>query len=497
MRRQGIYRKFAQLLMVLGILLLGMQVVAQDEVSTYTAPNGTYAFDYPADWFIVGVEGKNVFLSNFELPNQAGQVLMRMTIDNIAPIEDPMDAIDLVLTTSREPFEEFTPMTIGDHPAVYAEASDDELGRAIFSLVLLEDNIMASLSAITTDTSVTLDDFRPVFMLMIESVVYAPQMILPVSELPEVAVDASELNETYLPEEAEFTFRYPAGWVTIPQDVRGVMVSSTVPSDETPPDYTIQVLITDIPANFTEPVNFLYDAMYLMSDSLFGVGDPVIAEGNLDGRRVLYTDDERIEMGTVVVLQVDEGMLAGFLSTSETMERSSLETQIFAIASTLEIIEPELEQLTVDTSDLTNRYQFNDLFTVDYPAEWLLDESETFFELTNMASDGETVAEGQVNVIVTVFSKSSENQSDMPLVEIAQSMQAPGREVAPAEEILLNETQVVVMPMGLEGMDGIVVFIPLTDDLVGEVLAFTRADGLEAFEDTIYAIASTIQIVER
>lgn len=483
----------------LGLLLVLLAVFpafAQDETILYTTTDGKFQFEIPADWEFMKEEEGRVFLVHVGDVAQYTTISIGMT-DTAPMFENNLEAVQFMLG-SEATLDDFEAQQIGDYKVLIQEVDGEEIDT-IFAIILMEDGVVGVLKANVLDSPVELDFLRPIAESIIASITYIEPASDPFDELDLISPDISELTASYESESGLFAFDYPEDWVI--EDYTDVILLATSELTATSaPDMGIQFGVSHNPTWSGKSEAFLHFLLNSMMDYVSSSEDAYIVDFNLDGRHASRVQDDSTANEIVLLaLALDDDIFVAMIGAPSDYDSEEAESIMFAIASTLRVIEPDRELIEVDTSMLTETYSGLDgRYTFNYPDDWVLDTSGELVQLYSTAEgEPDTINDNQVILTVNVFSKSKEEEFDAnaTLVEVAETIQSPTRlESTPAMEIMINDTPAVVMDMGMSGMDGIVIYVSLNNDLVGQVIAFANPGDFEQYKEIILAITSSIKL---
>ena len=98
------------LALLIVFVLFGMMTQAQDLTETYTAPDGSFAFDYPAGWVVDDSE------ANIVLGSPDGLIIGVLNIDVTSRVGTdltPVETLDLLMNFTQFPADEATTVRMG------------------------------------------------------------------------------------------------------------------------------------------------------------------------------------------------------------------------------------------------------------------------------------------------------------------------------------------------------------------------------------------------
>lgn len=478
------------------VMLFSLSTYAQDDVDLFTTSDGKFAFEIPYNWELMKEEDGRItiiYVGDEDITQYT--VISLGFIDGAPTFEDNDDAVQFMLGRNTTA-DDFETEQIGDYTVLLREQDKNE-ADTLFAIVLLDDGVIGAVQANEMDFLAELDELRPVVDAIITSVIYIEPQSDPLDSLELITVDTSDLTLDY-ESEKDITFRYPEGWVIQSLGNEVILVATSEFTGVAAPDFGIQIFTSPNPPGATTSGEFLHELLPILMDSLEFSSNAEIVDINLDGRRAAYVEDSSKEIILLAVI-IDAKGFAAFIGLPGEEPHPDAETITYAIASTLQRIPPDMESVEVDTSTLTKTHSAaNGLYTFSYPEEWRVNDSDGMVQVFNSEDSlDDKIDENEINIIVTVFSKSKEEGIDRnaTLVEVAEAIQSPTRlNDTPPTELLINGTPAVMMDMGIAGIGGKVVYVELNSDLVGQVMTIINEGDFNMYQETVLAIASSIEL---
>jgi hypothetical protein len=461
-------------------LLLVTPVYGQNNKNLYKSENHRFLLSVPDGWVVIGELDDTIHLIPEDKMDDASAILSLYLIDDALRFDNAFDILNYKFPHITFNIDDFVVMPFGSYVGGYLVESNRLYATTIFT-----DDVVGV--ATLSEYQISSFDLRPSIVRdILTSVTYMP---------PLLPFEIDDLTETYIADNQVYSFHYPKDW-NIEQ--QGDWRTSLIKKEGNRPSVFVNMSIAPISKAVSSIEDMLSErvrriVLELTDEEIADESDIPLSMFYLNGRPVVQAGGDNLYSGVIMSLILNESYSATIISVGKSRYAEQLEAGTLTIASTLQIIEAQFEDISIDLSNLTQTYQ-DDESSIEFrhPPEWQVFKVGTKIAMIN---DMDLENDDTLVVILELINWDEGANKTDTIMSLANAL-----DIDKPIEVQINEQLVARMDTNVGESLGVnqetYILLPISDSDYVLMQTIFAVDTRNNHISLIYSIASTVTSIK-
>jgi len=296
--------------------------------------------------------------------------------------------------------------TIGDNIVYASEASETIDG--LYGYAYIVDFGDAIAQVLSTNVSLeTAEAIQPTLIQIVETLTYEPLVVTPFSEFEEVEIDTSRATETYDFRVSNYIFDVPEHWFINNDDLYEAYNGNDF-YDQYGSEINVSIFKNYLDRNYLTSDERIEQRVRVFTNDAFTFEADTtdLTLINMSGKKVVmikWTQGE--QFGAIIEIWLDDiAQAVIWMSTDITNPIDEITADLLAVSASLRLDMQESEDLSLDTSTLTESYTYpsetGDI-TIHLPEGWEITREAEYILTSNFdVDDLNSYAQNEVKISI-------------------------------------------------------------------------------------------------